>query len=251
MLGLFRKIRKEYLNHKRMSKYLIYATGEIFLVVIGILIALQINTWNQHRENRNELKILLRAFHIENQLNMEEISKRIEDCRLELAAQRNLLNLMGPEYQTKDPRLVDSLLFEGIGITPFEPNTASYKNLIASGKLKYITNDSLHQLLIGWDSGLEDLLNAEAILYHTFKTIVLPYFYDKISLASLDRQFAKGHKGLPPSQFDHDNRLVLTQMETENILEDHYFNMGKIEKRYVAFHKNLKLVNHLIDQELK
>ncbi len=53
MIKIFRKIRKKMLTENKFSRYLIYAFGEIVLVVIGILIALQVNNWN---ENRKELK---------------------------------------------------------------------------------------------------------------------------------------------------------------------------------------------------
>ena len=50
MIKFFRKIRQKLLEQNRVSKYLIYAFGEIILVVIGILIALQINNWNENRK---------------------------------------------------------------------------------------------------------------------------------------------------------------------------------------------------------
>ena len=48
MLTIFRRIRKRLLDGGATSKYLLYAVGEITLVVIGILIALQINNWNEN-----------------------------------------------------------------------------------------------------------------------------------------------------------------------------------------------------------
>jgi len=60
MVKFFRKIRQKLLSENKFIKYLLYAIGEIVLVVIGILIALQINTWNEVRKERNiEQKLLL------------------------------------------------------------------------------------------------------------------------------------------------------------------------------------------------
>lgn len=56
MIKFFRRIRKRLLGENKFTKYLTYAFGEIILVVIGILIALQINTWNQKRTQNNKLK---------------------------------------------------------------------------------------------------------------------------------------------------------------------------------------------------
>ncbi len=52
MINFFRKIRKQLLTQNKVSKYLLYAIGEIVLVVIGILIALSINNWNEWRKDR-------------------------------------------------------------------------------------------------------------------------------------------------------------------------------------------------------
>ena len=57
MINFFRKIRYNLMEKNKTGKYLKYAIGEILLVVIGILIALQINTWNEERLKQKELKI--------------------------------------------------------------------------------------------------------------------------------------------------------------------------------------------------
>lgn len=60
MLSFFRKIRQKLLSQNRVTQYLAYAIGEIILVVIGILIALQVNNWNENRKNGEiEHKVLL------------------------------------------------------------------------------------------------------------------------------------------------------------------------------------------------
>lgn len=59
MINLFRKIRKALLSENKFSKYLVYAIGEVVLVVIGILIALQVNNWNIRKaEAQLEIKVL-------------------------------------------------------------------------------------------------------------------------------------------------------------------------------------------------
>ena len=58
MIKFFRKIRQKLLTENKFSKYLIYAIGEIVLVVVGILIALQINNQNESRKEK-ELEIEL------------------------------------------------------------------------------------------------------------------------------------------------------------------------------------------------
>jgi len=84
MIKFFRRIRQQLLTENKFSKYVLYAIGEIVLVVIGILIALQINTWNEDRVKKIALKEHLKNM-IEN-LNQDiktnqGISKNIEGFR--------------------------------------------------------------------------------------------------------------------------------------------------------------------------
>ena len=89
MINFFRKIRQKLLTENKFSKYLLYAIGEIVLVVIGILIALQINNWNQQRilEKQSQQVLLnLREEINENKTELEsatEFLKQRVDKRLE------------------------------------------------------------------------------------------------------------------------------------------------------------------------
>ena len=60
MINFFSKIRKQLLSENKVSKYILYAIGEIALVVIGILIALQVNNWNEERKNKEVENTLLK-----------------------------------------------------------------------------------------------------------------------------------------------------------------------------------------------
>src|SRR5210317_586335 len=60
MIQFFRRIRQKLISQNRLSKYLLYAIGEIILVVVGILIALQINNWN---ENRKDQQVVQELYH--------------------------------------------------------------------------------------------------------------------------------------------------------------------------------------------
>ena len=62
MIKFFRPIRQHLLRENKFSKYLLYAIGEILLVVVGILIALQINNWNEDRKQRAEEIKLMQNF---------------------------------------------------------------------------------------------------------------------------------------------------------------------------------------------
>ena len=59
MLTFFRRIRKGLLGSGQAKNYILYAVGEILLVMIGILLALQVNNWNENRINHEKEKLML------------------------------------------------------------------------------------------------------------------------------------------------------------------------------------------------
>ena len=78
MIKFFRKVRQKLLSENKFSKYLLYAIGEIILVVIGILIALQINIWNEQRKDRIEEANILRDIKGSISTDIQQLKLRIE-----------------------------------------------------------------------------------------------------------------------------------------------------------------------------
>ena len=81
MIKFFRRIRQRLLSQNRFSKYLVYAIGEIALVMIGILLALQVNNWNQSRVQSQQEKVLLEEIHEEFKYNKSELEFILENYR--------------------------------------------------------------------------------------------------------------------------------------------------------------------------
>lgn len=78
MISFFRRIRQRLLTDNKFSKYLLYAVGEILLVVVGILIALQVNTWNEGKENRRKERAFYQSILADlesDQQNLEGLTK--------------------------------------------------------------------------------------------------------------------------------------------------------------------------------
>ena len=73
MINLFRRIRQKLLVEENLKRYLIYAIGEIILVMVGILLALQINNWNENRKERVIERKILTDLREEIQTNRNKI----------------------------------------------------------------------------------------------------------------------------------------------------------------------------------
>ena len=145
MIKFFRKIRQNLLTENKFSKYLIYAIGEIILVVIGILIALQINNWNEGRKDvQREIKMLTDLQNdIEN--NIENINEGIIVLEEGVKHGENVLSAF--EKKTK----YDSTMNRDFGFYRYfwDPDFryASFENLKKEG-VNLISNDILRNKII-------------------------------------------------------------------------------------------------------
>ena len=91
MIKFFRHIRKSLIQENKMSKYFKYAIGEIVLVVIGILIALQINNWNEKQNQETKLKQFLVEFKEELKLNIRDFKQELKVIEEQMKLKNNLL----------------------------------------------------------------------------------------------------------------------------------------------------------------
>ena len=104
MIKFFRKIRQNLLSEGKTGKYFKYAIGEIILVVIGILIALSINNWNENRKEYNALKTLTENLNNEFQKNLEELETDLTRVKNSITATNTLLSYTCLLYTSPSPR---------------------------------------------------------------------------------------------------------------------------------------------------
>jgi hypothetical protein len=90
MINFFRKIRENMIKEKRVSKYILYAIGEIVLVVIGILIALSINNWNEQKKTEEKTKSSLLALRNDLILDTLLINKNLPEIKFQLQLNESL-----------------------------------------------------------------------------------------------------------------------------------------------------------------
>ena len=159
MLRFFRQIRKQLLSSNKITTYLTYAAGEIILVVIGILIALQINNWNEHRKVLKAEKETITSLKLEFQQNQETLAGSITNLEVILDATKRLLEHTGPDYKLGSLENVDSLISMTPRMSVWDPSLYTLSDIKNSGKLSGLTNEDLRLKLIEWESFYSNLLD--------------------------------------------------------------------------------------------
>ena len=158
MIPFFRKIRKKMADDNKPLKYMRYAIGEILLVVIGILIALQINNWNE--ENNQSKKELALLVNLKKDLNTDIESLSREDSFFSKIGDitKNGINLFINAKNIEDIYSVSKLI--SVEWDDLNINRNTYNEMISSGNMYNIKNEMLQKHIIDY------YLNAEADKYY-------------------------------------------------------------------------------------
>ncbi|WP_396637522.1 DUF6090 family protein [Maribacter sp. R77961] len=156
MIKFFRRIRKSLLSENKFSKYLLYAIGEIILVVIGILIALQINTWNEQRKDNVKEQEILKRLRKEFTSNRAQLLEKTESKK---DINRKCTRLLTFYNEPEKAELDSIFAYLGSVIpTTFDP---IQNDLVRSGNIETIQSEELKELLINWSTDVVQLKEVE------------------------------------------------------------------------------------------
>lgn len=171
MISLFRKIRQNLLLKGKITSYLKYAIGEILLVVIGILIALQINNWNEIRKNQRERIVILNNLKLELTEDFTMLTYTIERLERRKVFADYLYHLITNETKSEgiDSTVIVNALMRSGYIYKFVPSFAVYNEIQNSGKLNLIKPDSIKKQLAIYKSRVEENSRIEGPYEITLK----------------------------------------------------------------------------------
>ena len=168
MLTILRRIRRSLIDSGGARKYLLYAIGEITLVVIGILIALQINNWNQNRLDHNKAELMLREINSEFLINKKELTNTLKVYKRVFEKLGIMIESFPIDVNAHE---IDSLtsFFQGSStVLDADLSEGSVSALINSSAFEIISNPELRTLLVQWRDLVADYQKAEAmVIKHT------------------------------------------------------------------------------------
>ncbi|SHH41968.1 DUF6090 family protein [Winogradskyella jejuensis] len=148
MIKLFKNIRRKLLAENRFNKYLLYAIGEIILVMIGILLALQVNNWNTTRLLKSKEQVYLKQIRISLIGDLERI-KEVKEFNALKASKIDSTFMMFEKTSNPEkyvPTIVNHMYVMN-EFDVFEPNTIAFENMITSENIDLITNMELRNNL--------------------------------------------------------------------------------------------------------
>ena len=184
MITFFRRLRQSFLSENKFSKYFLYAIGEIILVVIGILIALQVNNWNQNRQESNTLNFYMEKLveEVDQQMSItEEYMTRFDNLA---KMQTRTLEILASKTEEDIPELAQNIGSVAV-ITPRRYSLETFDEFLKQGLLTQIKNEELKQLLEDLELRLIRMKAGDAYGGSQYHTLIEPYFTKHINYAKV------------------------------------------------------------------
>ena len=265
MIPFFRKIRKKLADDNRPLKYMRYAIGEILLVVIGILIALQINNWNEEVKSLTEEKIILKQLQIDFNSNLEQLDQKI-GMRVDFikSSQQLFKCIDDPSQRIKDT--IDYYIAKTLPYATFDPIII---DLASTGELSLIKNVELKHALTRWTSEINDVIEDEIIWKNYRNDIYFPFLVEHYQLRTIRNKayqsnilgqysleinkniesYAKGNIG--NSKHKEDFNSLLNNPDFEDHLTRCYSINSWANIQSSILRKRIVEIIMLIDEEIK
>ena len=252
MIKFFRKIRQNLLLENKTGKYLKYAIGEIILVVIGILIALQINNWNENSKERNVEQEYLVSLKEEFNHNLIELDSVIKTNSINRDNALELSNLMGPDSPSiTEKGFADLTMNTTNWEVQFRPNQAVLDEIISSGKLAIFSNNKLKFALSAYYGKLYKVkFQEEEHSEIRFRIIALMNSKGNGKKLLIGEEWESF--GIGESKFKLGNLHLLKSQELDNLLVDFILTSKYLNTHYYSeLKQDIDLVLELINKELK
>ena len=161
MARFFSKIRQRLLNSKSFTRYLWYALGEILLVVIGILIALQLDNLNEDKKDRKKELAYLERFQNDLALNLKEMDRLILTSDSIQVRIDTLLSVSFGEAPELTTEAFNRLNLTVTDYLIFQAAEATIEDLLGSGELEIIEDPEIREGIATWKSGLTGIRYLE------------------------------------------------------------------------------------------
>ena len=204
------------------SKYLKYAVGEVILVVIGILIALQVNNWNEYRKEKVVEKKILLSLHNEISNNLESLEVVIDGKNKIINVNEYIINNTGKNGEWKSIKPLDSLMnYISLSGWIFVPQNGVLNEIINSGKLLLIENDLIKNEIASLPQLLSLMIEEDRQYRLDLHQYFLPFLSKNYNLIEITkyRELLENYSfKMGETNFSKSTPELLGSREFENIL---------------------------------
>jgi hypothetical protein len=243
------------MEKNKTGKYFKYAIGEVILVVIGILIALSINTWNENRKDGIKEQIILKSLKVNLKENLKLLDLANKATIDAYNSSLNLHELIKPKNTVVNTNQINSLISVMFDYFTFDPNSGAINEIINSGHLNIIKNEELKNQISNWSGTVEDTQrDGDIANKHAFDNMVMYLSrYGSISNLPIGNHRVQNMnlKQKSTSSFEVDYQNLMNSLEFENLVGWHSTNLIYLLNEYNSFKSYIENMIDMIDSEIK
>ena len=248
MIRFFRKIRQQLWTQNKFSKYALYALGEIILVVIGILIALQVNNWNESRKDLKSEQLIVQTIYDELEENLQYNTSIRTQIETRISATMTLMGYTAASERQITARAFDSVLVRAFLFPPYTPADADLKRVLGSSQIDLVRSQTLQEGFSDYKTSI-DMAN----LYYKyaeddFKLTILPYFIKNYPLMAMLSSYGLQ---VPSTAHKRNYEELLASREFENILSVIFADSGGQLQAVINNIERIESLKQLIESEYK
>ena len=222
MIKIFRNIRKKLISENRSiirnTNYFKYALGEIILVVIGILIALQVNNWNQERKDLKEGRLIKQNIYEEFIKNQELLNASRKSNEEALSSGKLLVSLAGADRSELAGFKLDSLFNSSMMADSYLPTSNSLQDIMQSGHMNLLNNAELKNTILSWNAALDLFKEYKVVQTNWQNNQYMPYTLSVISYKQMDIYNQKSWSG--KSKLATDYYPLFQDLKFENLVDN-------------------------------
>ena len=223
MIKFFTKIRYNLLEKNKTGKYFKYAIGEIILVVIGILIALTINNWNEDRKQRVKEQELFYNLKIDFESRLKELKELNKAREIGIEAIKRLNQYIEDKEKRPVTSTLDTLMSTLENSYLFNEQFKMLDVVFSTGLINDIKNKQLKRLLLDWPQQVEEMLEEQRLLSNIQLNHLKPLQYRYVSLRRILESFDFRNYNLEkgtPTAIESDYDTLFADPVFENVLAD-------------------------------
>lgn len=204
------------MSENKTGKYFKYAIGEIVLVMVGILLALQVNNWNEQRKMNSQEQEILKGLEVEFKINFNRLEKVLQFHQKSIKSANEVMSYFNTDINNIPETKIDSLLFHIQNVWTFNPRKGLLNSVITSGQINLISNIELKNKL----ASFEDMINDTEQEHLEISLLGTRFYEIADEYVNMGKQHKLGYKTFTNEGFKSDYNRFFKDIRVYNIINN-------------------------------
>lgn len=246
MINFLKKIRHTSIKENKTSKYLVYAFGEVILVVIGILIALAVNNWNSKRIENERAELFLKNLKIQVEKNLSWVDELVVGYTYNYTKSKDYFTILESKEETVNELILDSLVL--LNSSDYHLNLDM--NIVIEGRengnISLLRSEDIRKYIYYLIDLEKEIKERERIVNLDLNNQFLPYLNKNYNIRNLISTVSPDDNLGKSKVYKGNNYKVLVDQEFENLITTRIYYGLELVERYTQLKEALESIHKML-----